>query len=201
MSADTRLSKPGLRTLRVIDYTATIMDLPVTLENGLAQLLAAKVLLIDFALQKRSMVNPSSYSILSSSRQLLQVYKEYSDVVKGTSVLDMATPSIQAKIRNLYIDVQLLVNAIEIDILDSSEQCDKVSRCVYNMVTSGYILRERITGSMLQNIANSSDTSSNVASETNQLEEGPVVVKEENMFPNEESHGTEETSSSCVLQG
>ena len=103
------------------------MDLPVTLENGLAQLLVAKVLLIDFALQKRSRVKPSSYSILSSSRQLLQVYKEYSDDVKGTSVVDMATPSIQAKIRNLYIDVQLLVNAIEIDILDSSEQCDKLS--------------------------------------------------------------------------
>ena len=102
MSADTRLSKPGLRTLRVIDYTATIMDLPVTLENGLAQLLVAKVLLIDFALQKRSRVKPSSYSILSSSRQLLQVYKEYSDDVKGTSVVDMATPSIQAKIRNLF---------------------------------------------------------------------------------------------------
>ena len=47
---------------------------------------------------------------------------------------------------------------------------------------------------MLPNIANSSETSSNVAPGSNQLEEGPVVVKEENMFPNEESLCTEETN-------
>ena len=154
------------------------MDLSISPQSILEALLHTKESLIDFGLKKRSTLTASSFSILNTCAKLLQIYGEDFDDslrIKATSELSRATPSMQSKLENWYADMNLLMNAIQYDILNPPEFSDIVSTNVHKFVTTGYIQRENITVTVLptDNIQ-SSRTEARVAADYRKGEQSEV---------------------------